>query len=67
MAKATANTEEKLLEKLDRIEDLLEKLILFQARSAGVGRTALAKWMRIDFHRIAAVSKVIKSAGKEKK
>ena len=62
--KAPETSEDRILKSLKRIEELLEKSILFQARTAGANRANLAKWMRVDNNRIAAVSKVVKSKEK---
>lgn len=64
MAKQVSDGE-RVIARLERIEGLLEDLILFQARSAGVSRAALAKWMGIGNDRIAQVSKVVRSKNKD--
>jgi hypothetical protein len=53
--------EQKMLGALERIEGLLEKFILLQARFIGAQRTALRKWMRVSNNSIAAASTVVKS------
>jgi hypothetical protein len=53
--------EQKALGALERIEGLLEKFILLQARFIGAQRTALRKWMRVSNNSIAAASIVVKS------
>ena len=60
--KKKAETPEELtLDSLNRIEDLLQKLVLFQACSAGANKAALRKWMRVRNNSIAAASKVLKN------
>lgn len=66
MAKATT-TEEKVLEKLERIEELLENLIALQGCVAGANRHQLAAWIGIDKGRVSGASTALRAGEKGKK
>jgi hypothetical protein len=65
MAKS-ASAEERLLMKLDRLEELLENLIAVQGCAAGAHRHQLAKWIGIDKSRVGRISAILKAGERGK-
>ena len=56
---ATKRKGDPLQDKLDRIIDLLEDLLVVQGRRAGLGREDLRKVVKIDAKRVSRITKHI--------
>lgn len=56
----TRSKREPVQERLDRIIDLLEDLLVVQGRNAGLGREDLRKIVKIDAKRVSRITKHIK-------
>ena len=56
--------EDALLQRLDRIEELLEHLIAVHGCAAGANRHELAAWIGIDKTRVGRISAILKSGEK---
>ncbi len=56
----TRSKRDPVQEKLDRIIDLLQDLLVVQGRRAGLGREDLRKVVKIDAKRVSRITKHIK-------